>query len=312
MSLLTSSHVWIWLSILAAFLQVFRTAAQRQLNGSLSTLTTTYVRALLGLPPMLGFLAFVMAHDPAPAPHLSAPFLGWSLATALTQIAGTVALLSLYRVANFAVANQLARTDMIFTALLGVAFFSEALTRVGWIAILLTFAGALTVSGPRSGAGEITRTARTWRAILWAKPVRMGLFIGFIWGVCNLTLREASLSLGTGSPFTRAGLTVVTVTGMQLLMMGAWLMAREPGHLAGIMNHWRMSLVVGVSSAVGSICWFTAFTLANASYVRAVGQIEVVFGLMASVWYFHERITRQDLIGIALTVSGVLMFRVWG
>lgn len=312
MSFIASPHAWIWLSILAAFLQTFRTAAQRQLNGSLSTLTTTYVRALLGLPPMLAYLALVMAHDAQPAPRLSLAFLGWSLATALTQIAGTMALLSLYRVANFAVANQLARTDMIFTALLGVAFFSEDLTGAGWVAILLTFAGALIVSMPRSGAGEITRTARTWRAILWAKPVRMGLFIGLIWGVCNLTLREASLSLGDASPFTRAGLTVVTVTAMQLVMMGAWLMAREPGHFAGIVSHWRMSVLVGVSSAAGSICWFNAFTLANASYVRAVGQVEVVFGLMASVWYFRERITAQDLIGIGLTVAGVLMFRVWG
>ena len=41
----------------------------------------------------------------------------------------------------------------------------------------------------------------------------------------------------------------------------------------------RLSAFIGLTSAVGSIGWFTAFALQNASYVRAVGQIEVVFTL---------------------------------
>jgi drug/metabolite transporter (DMT)-like permease len=124
------TYAWIWLSILAAFLQTLRTAAQRQLSGTLSTLTTTYVRALLGLPPMLAYLALVLMQDAGPAPQPSLAFLGWSLATALTQNAGTAVLLSLYRVSNFAVANQLARTDLVFTAIIGVLAFSEA--PAGW------------------------------------------------------------------------------------------------------------------------------------------------------------------------------------
>ena len=73
--------------------------------------------------------------------------------------------------------------------------------------------------------------------------------------------------------------------------------------------HLGLSLFIGATSAVGSICWFTAFALQNASYVRAVGQIEVVFTLLASAIYYRERISALEYAGIALTVVGVLLFR---
>ena len=54
---------------------------------------------------------------------------------------------------------------------------------------------------------------------------------------------------------------------------------------------------------------FRSFALQNASYVRAVGQIEAVFTLAISWLYFREKITALELAGIAVTVAGVLMFR---
>jgi drug/metabolite transporter (DMT)-like permease len=68
-------------------------------------------------------------------------------------------------------------------------------------------------------------------------------------------------------------------------------------------------MFIGVTSTLGSIAWFTAFALQNASYVRAVGQVEVVFTLLISVLYFRERINPLELAGIAATVAGVLLFR---
>ena len=68
-------------------------------------------------------------------------------------------------------------------------------------------------------------------------------------------------------------------------------------------------MFIGTTSAIGSICWFTAFALENASYVRAVGQIEVVFTLLVSALYYRERISVSEYAGIGLTMLGVLLFR---
>lgn len=63
--------------------------------------------------------------------------------------------------------------------------------------------------------------------------------------------------------------------------------------------------------ACGSDCWFTAFTLENAGYVFAVGQVEVILSLMASVLFFHEKISRKEVFGIGLiTLSVVVLIAV--
>ena len=57
----------------------------------------------------------------------------------------------------------------------------------------------------------------------------------------------------------------------------------------------------------GRLSWFTAFTLQTAALVQALGQVELVFSLAASVLVFKERITRRELGGIALLALSILI-----
>jgi drug/metabolite transporter (DMT)-like permease len=57
---------------------------------------------------------------------------------------------------------------------------------------------------------------------------------------------------------------------------------------------------------LGSLGWFTAFALTNAAYVRALGQIELVFSYLSAVFFFRERVTRIEVIGIAMLVLGIV------
>lgn len=304
------SHLWIWLAVTAAALQTVRTAAQKRMTERLSTLTTTYVRSLLGLPVMVVWLVALLGPGGGRWPSVSAAFLGWCLVAAVTQNIGTAALLGLYKLRNFAVANQLARTNLVFTALIGWLAFSEAIAPLGWAAIGLCFAGGLLLSVPGravAGAeGTSLEVYADWRA------VRAGLIIGASFGLCNLTIREASLSLGELGAAERGATTVVVVTALQCLILGAWLIRKEPGFLSSIVSHPKLAALIGVTSALGSIAWFTAFSMANASYVIAVGQIEAVFGLAVSLLYFRERVTRLDIAGMGITMAGVLMLRAIG
>jgi drug/metabolite transporter (DMT)-like permease len=63
---------------------------------------------------------------------------------------------------------------------------------------------------------------------------------------------------------------------------------REPGQLRRVLVHWRPALLVGVSGGLASIGWFSAFTLQNATYVRALGQIELIFTFAATLLFFRE------------------------
>ena len=70
------------------------------------------------------------------------------------------------------------------------------------------------------------------------------------------------------------------------------------GELTRVVRGYRSARSVGLSGMLGSAVWFTAMTLENAAYVRAVGRIELVFALAASVLFFRERPTRPATLGV--------------
>ena len=68
----------------------------------------------------------------------------------------------------------------------------------------------------------------------------------------------------------------------------------------------RVAVWVGLTSMGGSFCWFLAFTLQNAAYVKALGQVELLLSLLASLGFFKEDVTRREIIGMALLVLSIL------
>ncbi|MCE8469435.1 EamA family transporter [Rhodovulum sulfidophilum] len=105
----------------------------------------------------------------------------------------------------------------------------------------------------------------------------------------------------------RALLALSCVTMMQTLAMAAWMVWREPGELARVARKWRAVLPVGATGMLGSAGWFTAFALQNAAYVRSLGQIELIFSILASVLVFHEKLRAAEILGMALLLASILM-----
>jgi drug/metabolite transporter (DMT)-like permease len=48
-------------------------------------------------------------------------------------------------------------------------------------------------------------------------------------------------------------------------------------------------------------------TIQNAAYVRALGQIELVFTFAAAVFFFRERPNRTEVVGVLLVIGGILL-----
>lgn len=296
--------LWIPISVLGAFLQAVRTAGQKDLNARLSIMVTTYVRSLFGLPMMLLFLCAVIAGTDQPAPAIHGTFLLYSLGTAIAQVAGTIFLIRLFSLRNFAVGNTLIKVDTMMTAIIGSLLFSEALSGIGWIAVIVTLGGVLLLTAARAGprALGLTASGTTWKSTL------IGFASALSFTFSYLFLREASLSLKSGDFLMRSACTVVTVTSIQMVSLSLWLIWREPDSLRDMLRDWRLSTFIGVTSALGSLCWFSAMTLENASYVRSVGQVEAIFSLLISHFYFREEFNKAEIAGIAVIVAGVLLF----
>jgi len=303
--------IWIPIAIAGALMQAVRTAAQKDLNQKLSIMVTTYVRSLFGLPILLLFLLWVMmrGQEPVPMPVFSGVFLASTLALALSQLAATWLLIYLFSLRNFTVGTTLTKTDVMMTAIIGSLFFTESINLYGWIAIVLTLAGVIILTIARVGVqGLVGAQGGGLVAALNSKSTRIGLASGFFFSLSYLFVRQSSLSLEYGDFLYRAGWTVVVATSMQVLFLGVWLLWREPKGLLQMFPQWRLCLFIGLTSALGSIAWYTSMTLVNASYVKAVGQIETVFTIAIATIYFREKVSPMELVGIATIVGGVLVF----
>ncbi|MBU2533084.1 MAG: EamA family transporter, partial [Alphaproteobacteria bacterium] len=157
---------------------------------------------------------------------------------------------------------------------------------------------------------------------MFGRSTQVALLCALLFTFSYLFLREALLLMepaagyaipeGIGGMFWRGSWTVVVATLMQIVVVGLWLWQTERTVFGEMLPNAKIASFIGVTSAIGSIGWYTAFAMQNASYVRAVGQIEVVFTLLIAWFYFRERMTLLELAGVAVTVAGILMFRLIG
>ena len=119
--------------------------------------------------------------------------------------------------------------------------------------------------------------------------------------------RAASLSLGLESFLLAAAFTLLIVLILQTAIMGILIGLREPEQLKKVLVHWRPAALVGISGGLASIGWFSAFTLQNATYVRALGQIELLFTFIVALMVFREKVSTLEITGITLVTASIVL-----
>lgn len=305
-------NLWIISAIAAAFFQAIRLAAQKDLNRHLSTLATAYARVLFGLPVLTLHLLVLLAMNGAGVIAMSPRFLLMCLGAAFGQVLGSALLVRMFQIGNFAVATMLVKVDVIITAVAGTLLFSQGIPPAGWLAILVTVVGMLLTSAGRLPAGVLRPAERSLTELLLGPATRFALMAAAMYAFSYLFLREAIVELEpiVASPALRAAWAGVIMTVLSVATFGVWLIAREREQLARMRGVFGLCCFVGVMSALGTIFWFFASAFAKAAYVAAVAQVQIAFTLALSHFYFRERIRPLELVGIAVILAGVLLFRV--
>ena len=218
----------------------------------------------------------------------------------LAQILGTFALIAAFAYRNFAVATAYSKTETVQTVLFGVVILGEAVSAQSGVGILVSLVGVLLLSFRGQTIGGLL-PALVGPAALWG----VGSGAGF--AVAAVSYRAASLALPDGEFLARSATTLVWVLAFQSLVMGAWLLWRERGELTRVLHEAPKAVWVGLTGMLASAGWFAAMTLQNAAYVRAVGQIELLFTFAASVLLFRERTTATELLAMGLVSGGILV-----
>ena len=292
--------VWIPITLLAALAQTFRFMFQKRLRiQTLSTGGATFSRFLFAAPVVaLLALCYPLVRGYA-WPQLDAVFFLYAAVGGFCQVSATMCVVALFQQRNFTVGITFKKIEVLFAAGLGLVILGEGVSLHALAAILVGVLGVLFLSdSPRQSKFEGPR--------FFNYATVLGVSCGVLFGACAVFYRGATLHIFAEDVFARSSFTLAVVIAMQLIGMVGFLSWREPGQISAVVRAWRTSVWVGILSLMGSLAWFTAFALQNAAYVKALGQVEILFSFAVSVFVFGEKLGRIEAVGILLLTGSVV------
>lgn len=293
-------ELWVLIAIGAAFFQNVRSSLQKYLKGQLTTTGATFSRFIFAAPLIVGVLAALVLVGGYALPAPNARFAGFMMLGGVSQITATALLVHLFGLRNFAVGTTFSKTETIQAALFGVIVLSDAITPMAVVALLVSLVGVAMISSINGLRGGI-----------FNRGALIGIASGTAFAVSGISYRGASLSLGGGDFLIRATFTLACVLVFQTLIMAAWLSWKDSAQIGRVLKSWRVSVWVGLAGGLASLGWFSAMTLQNAAYVKAVGQVELLFTFAVSVLIFRERSSGREVGGILLVSLGILLLLLW-
>jgi drug/metabolite transporter (DMT)-like permease len=295
-------ELWIPITIAAAFFQNLRFMLQKHLRAtSLTTAGATFSRFVFAAPLAIVLVLAVSSSTGAQLPSTGLRFFAFAAAGGLSQIVATMMVVELFTQRNFAVGITFKKTETMQAAFFGLIVLGDRISFAGFLALLVGLVGVVLLSDPP----RLTTQGGFLRRIL-NRAALLGLASGALFGVSGIAYRAASLSLEADT-LMRAALTLACVTSFQAVAMAGYLQVAQGGQVAKVLRNWRVTGLVGSLGMLGSLCWFLAFTLQNVAYVKALGQIELVFTFLGSYLIFKESSNGRELTGIACVVGSIVL-----
>ena len=295
---------WLWIpvTIWAAFSQTLRNAAQRSLTAELGTLGATLVRFLYGLPFAILWLLGVQAIGGYSLPSATQSFAGWVAFGGLSQIIATALLLRVMAMRNFTLGVAYSKTEIIQVAIFGLIVLGDPVTVTTVLAVACGTLGVLLLS-----PADRERPFRTMLSGWTTTSAMLGLASGAFFAFSAVGFRGAALALGDTPFLVAAAFTLVFAQTLQTLVLGGWLLLRDPPVVTRVFGAWRRSMFAGFMGAAASAGWFTAMAIEPVAHVRTLGLVELIFASVVSRKIFRERLNKLEIAGMLLLVLGLVI-----
>ena len=292
-------EIWIPITIFAAFSQNLRSIYQKKLQKNISNISSTYTRFLFGLPFVFIYFLFLYNYSNTTflVSNINLQFMFYCLIGGISQIIATFLLLKIFMTNNFSVATAYSKTEPIQAAFFGFILLSDPISIIGFIGILIGLIGIMITSSKNFDLS----------INFFNLSVFYGLLSGSLFGLAAVLFRGASHSLFSIDYILTSSFTLLIAIGIQTLILTIYILFKDIKQFYLLYLYWKDGLIVGFFGAFASICWFYAMSIQNVAYVRALGQIELIFTILASIFYFKEKIIKTEILGIMITLTGILI-----
>ena len=292
-------EIWIPITIFAAFSQNLRSIYQKKLQKNMSNISSTYTRFLFGLPFVLIYFLFLynFSNSKFLVSNINTTFLLYCLIGGISQIIATLLLLKIFKTNNFSVATSYSKTEPIQAAFFGFILLSDPISFIGLIGIIIGLIGIMITSIKKNNL----------RINFFNLSVFYGLLSGSLFGLSAVLFRGASHSLFSIDYMLTSSFTLLIAIVIQTLILTFYILLTDIKQFYLLYFNWKDGLIVGFFGAFASICWFYAMSIQNVAYVRALGQIELIFTILASILYFKEKIIANEILGVLIILIGILI-----
>ncbi len=296
--------LWAVLALVGGLAQTTRNATAQTVSRRISPALNSWSRFAFCLP--WAALAVLVVVGRSGWPDLAPTFLAYCLATALTQLLANVALVTAFRRGPFGESIVFHKLEVLLTAIVGALLFGERPSTLGGIGIAICAAGVIAINLARDGArGGLRQAFRFGPAGAFALLCAL-LLVG-----ASFSLKLANESLRASNPgadfFDGAVHTLFHTTWMEVVLLTAWIGARETDGFGAVRTLWPRMLLIGSAGFTASLCWFWSFSITIVAYAKAVGQIEALLAVLLGLVLLGERALLRQLPGIALTMLGILV-----
>ena len=291
---------WIIFTISGAFFQNLRSSLQKKLNKDLSTVASTYVRFAFALPfAILIFFLNFGNFEIISKILKQTDFIYLTAIASIFQIIFTFTLLYLFNFSNFVVGTSLSKTEVVQVAIFEYFLLKDKLNIFGIFGIIIATVGVIIIS---------IKDLKLFFSNFFSKTTFIGLLTGLFLGLSVVFFRAAALSLEDfSSNFDKAIITLFFGLIIQTFLISVYLLVYERSEFRKFRNNKLESCLAGLTGFLATLSWFFAFTFIQASFVRALGQVEIFFSFVSSKYFFKEKVTKMEIIGIIIFVFGVTM-----
>lgn len=287
---------WIVFTLMAAFMQAWRNAFQKQLSTTVDVYGVTFARFVFGLPLSALYLYTLYYFQPISINTVfTTKYWFYIMVAGLSQILATVLMVQLFKQKNYAIGVGLAKSEAILAALVAVILLSDHLSFFAWVGVAVGgFAVFLLSKGGRHQKLSVSTLC-------------IGLGSGLCFAITSLLVREASLELNHLPFLHRASWVLFCVIGFQCCVMLSYLALFSRHTLLAMYQRLGLTLKVSICSCIASLGWFTAMSMQSVPIVKTLGQIEILFSLMISAFFFKEKLASTDHWGLILVVVAAIM-----
>ena len=291
--------MWIILTLLAVFFQIFRNLEQKNLSKKVDAITSSWARFIMPFP--IAIILVLLTFQ-----NYNFVFFKYILTNAFFQMLGSIFLIRAMQSKNFSIAVALGKTETIQALIIGYFFYNLKILPFKIFLLILSFIGIILMSDFKfKNRQEFIDSIKNPKNFY-------GILCGSCFAITAFNLKNATQVLMNENYHNfLASIIVLLWTIFFQNIFFILIKIKEKSLISSINSLWQAQnrksfLIASILSFIGSFFWYSSYSFGEVLSVKILAQIEIIIAILISIYYFNEKHNIKNLIGIFITLFSII------